>query len=272
MIRHLTRIPGFRRLWSKFPVGSVELRTKYDIWERPSYAFGIYRAATLARKLDFKSISVIEFGVAGGNGLLSMEHIAKNVRDYLDVNISVFGFDSGEGMPPPKDYRDLPHIWQKGFYEMDVDRLKARLQHAKLILGDISDTIPDFLDKRDLAPIAFVAFDLDYYSSTKTAFNIFSGCPKTRLPRIYCYFDDIIIPERACYNEFVGELSAIREFNLANDSQKICKIPSLTWLRQHPAIWNEMMYVFHDFNHSLYTRLITSPGETHRQLRLKPER
>ena len=39
-----------------------------------------------------------------------------------------------------------------------------------------------------------------------------SGCsratPATRLPRVYCYFDDIAGPEIACMNEYMGELEA----------------------------------------------------------------
>jgi hypothetical protein len=59
-------------------------------------------------------------------------------------------------------------------------------------------------------PVGFVAFDLDYYSSTTVAFRVFE---KEHLPRVHCYFDDTIWPESAYHNEYIGELCAIREFN-----------------------------------------------------------
>lgn len=269
MIRYLTRIPGVRQLWSKFPVGSVALRTAYDIWERPAYAYGIYCAADLARSLGLPSLSVIEFGVAGGNGLLMMEQTAQKIGEYFGIAISVYGFDTGAGMPAPQDYRDLPHVWRQGFYEMEPEKLRARLRGAELVLGDVADTIPALLSKDDLAPIGFVAFDLDYYTSTKKAFRIFGGEAWTRLPRVYCYFDDVTWPERACHNEYTGELCAIREYNQEHALQKIARISNLRWMRPYAASWNEEMYVFHDFQHPLYTRLITPSGERHRQLELK---
>ncbi len=265
----LTQIPGVRRLWSQFPVGSVALRTEFDIWPRPAYAYGIYSAARLARNLGLGRVSVIEFGVAGGNGLLSMERIAREVAEFFGVEIAVYGFDTGAGLPAPEDYRDLPHVWEGGFYEMDVDALRAKLTSAELVLGNVKDTIPDFLTREDVPPIGFVSLDLDYYTSTRDALQIFEGEAETRLPRTFCYFDDVIHPERAYYNDYTGELLAINEFNEASQTKKIAKIPNLSWLRRHPAAWNEQMYVFHDFEHPRYTQLITPGGARYRQLQLK---
>ncbi len=265
MIRHLTRIPGARRLWSKFPIGSVSLRTEYDIWDRPHYAYGVYKSAQLARNLKLQEISVIEFGVAGGNGLVALERIAEQVSQHLNIKISTFGFDTGQGMPPPTDYRDLPHVWQAGFYSMDQNKLRSRLRTAKLVLGNVADTTSELTTRSNFPPIAFVAFDLDYYSSTKSAFGIFAGPSSSRLPRVHCYFDDIVWPEHACHNEYTGELCAIREFNDENESQKISKIPSLAWMRKHPARWNEQIYIHHDFDHPSYCQLVTPPGDTYRE-------
>jgi hypothetical protein len=175
VIRYLTRIPGVRRVWSHFPVGSAAIRTDYDIWDRPHYAYGITSAAKLARSLGHPAISVIEFGVAGGNGLVSMERIASEVGAEFGVTVSVFGFDTGTGMPCPTNYRDLPYVWEAGFYKMEPDRLRSRLRSAELILGDVAETIPQFLGRDELAPIGFIAFDLDYYSSNRQAFRVFDG-------------------------------------------------------------------------------------------------
>jgi len=53
-------------------------------------------------------------------------------------------------------------------------------------------------------PVGFVAFDLDYYSSTKSALSIFEGSAATHLPRVHCYFDDVSSNDVACMNPYVG--------------------------------------------------------------------
>jgi hypothetical protein len=88
------------------------------------------------------------------------------------------------------------------------------------------------------------------------------------MPRVHCYFDDIIGPEYACYNEFIGELGAIREFNKEHDRQKITKFQHLNWLRSFPARWNDQIYLFSDFDHPLYCDLITPLGTAIGQLPL----
>ena len=206
-LTRLTQIPGVRSLWNLFPVGPVDLRVRFGVFPRPQYAFGVYYAADLAKRLGLPSISVIEFGVAGGRGLLALESIAELIGNELGVTIHVTGFDSGHGMPKPLDYRDLPHVWAGGFYAMDEDKLRATLSpKTELVLGDVAAVVGRW---KAPAPVGFVAFDLDYYSSTKAALSLFEDAEeRPHLPRVYCYFDDIIWPARACHNEYTGELGA----------------------------------------------------------------
>jgi hypothetical protein len=179
----------------------------------------------------------------------------------------VTGFDTGQGMPAPTDYRDLPHVWGEGFYQMDVSKLRAKLSPStELILGNVKDTVSSWVPK---GSIGFVAFDLDYYSSTKAAFSLFENeHANTRLPRIYCYFDDVGLPEHACHNEYIGELRAITDYNEEHEYKKICPIHMFRHTRVHQAPWNEQMYVLHDFRHSLYSKNITTPGERSTQMPL----
>ena len=267
IMARVTQIPGARSLWGRFPLGSIDTRVRYGVFDRPHYAYGVYAAAGLAKALGIGAISVIELGVAGGRGLLALERIAAAVGQRFGVRIHVAGFDMGSGMPAPCGYRDLPYIWDKGFYKMNVSELKDKLSpDTELILGNIEETVPAWIPK---ASIGFIAFDLDYYSSTRTAFRMFENDnAESRLPRVYCYFDDIMWPEYACHNEFVGELCAIREFNEEHEHKKIAPIHMFRHTRVHQAAWNEQMYVLHDFQHSLYGRNITASGEQHTQLPL----
>jgi hypothetical protein len=159
-------------------------------------------------------------------------------------------------MPPPSGYKDLPHVWNEGFYNMDPKKLQERLTPTtKLVLGDVRVTIPEVLP--DMPPVGFIAFDLDYYSSTRDSLGIFDAPHTTRLPRVYCYFDDIIWPEWACHNEHIGELCALREFNEQHHDLKLCAIHMLRHMRPHPEDWNDQMYVLHDFGHPLYCQNLT---------------
>jgi hypothetical protein len=267
LLARLTQIPGARTLWKWFPLGSLATRVRYGIFDRPHYAYGVYSAADLAKRLGLNAIQVIEFGVAGGSGLLALESIAAAVETDLGIQISVCGFDSGGGMPAPAGYRDLPHVWDKGFYAMDVAKLKASLRpNTELVLGDIKTTLPSWTPR---ARVGFVAFDLDYYSSTKEAFALWECGSEATLPRVYAYFDDIVWPEYALHNEWVGELCAIREFNEEHPHKKICPIHLFRHVRVHESPWNEQMYVFHDFGHPLYCENISLAGEQYSQLPLE---
>src|ERR1035438_5588910 len=186
-----------RAFLKRFPLGSFEFRMAFDAFERPWYAYGIYEAARLARRLQLNGITVIEFGVAGGNGLVAMENLAAEIRKALQVEINVVGFDSGEGLPTHGDYRDLPYVWKRGLYKMDVDTVRKRLPTARLVLGDVTRTVPEFLAAGFFPPIGFIAFDLDYYTSTRSALQIFDGDDAKYLPRVLTYFDDIMSGDRS---------------------------------------------------------------------------
>ena len=251
-LRSLTAIPKALSLWRRFPIGSVALRTQFGAWDRAQYAYGTFHAARQAKLLGLDGISVIEFGVGGGDGLLALERIASEVAHYFGIRVSVLGFDTGEGLPNATDYRDQPYVWGKGFYRMDEAKLRGKLRSdTQLVIGNVRETIQNL--SHMVNPIGFAAFDMDYYSSTKHALAAFDLPQSTRLPRVYCYFDDILYPEFACHNPWTGELCAIREFNDEHSGIKLCPFVMLRWLRPHPEPWNDQTYVLHDFHHSLYS-------------------
>jgi hypothetical protein len=205
----------------------------------------------LAKALNYPRISVIEFGVAGGNGLLALERIAEEAEKIVDISIEVYGFDTGVGLPQPKDYRDIPYMWEEGYFAMDVDKLRARLQRARLILGLVEETVPEFL-RSSFAPVAFVSIDLDMYTGTKYALGLLEAGPDALLPRIPFYFDDII---GYGINDYIGERLAIHEFNSEHSMRKIAPHYGLKFFvppQKANRIWVECMYFAHIFDHPLY--------------------
>ena len=254
-------------IWAKLGAGSFKLRLDYDVLPRPHYAYSVYYAAQLAERLGLKRISVLEFGVAGGNGLIELERMAEEVEKVFDVKIEIYGFDTGLGLPPPQGYRDLPYIWREGFFEMDKDALLRRLSRAKVVFGDVKDTLVDFNEKYDPAPVGAISFDLDYYSSTLDSMRIFDLPADKRLPRIYSYCDDVLSGEGGgILCDRVGQLAAIREYNEREQSKNFSPIHGFAQSRRVKASWNEKMYVHHDFAHELYGNYVHSDED--RQLSL----
>lgn len=66
-------------------------KLEYDAFARPHFAYGIYFAALQAKALGIKGISVYEFGVGWGGGLLEMEKVAEMVTHGDSGNISACG-------------------------------------------------------------------------------------------------------------------------------------------------------------------------------------
>ena len=219
---------------------------------RPQYGYCIYHAALLARALGLPRISVIEFGVANGNGLRNIEFHVKNIRKQVDVHIDVFGFDLESGLPESDDYRDLLFKWSPGRFPMrEKAEIEKSLEFSTLIIGDVKETCKTFFtDHYKGGPIGCIFFDLDLYSSTKAAFHIFDTSPENYLPRMYCYFDDILGT-----NEYIGELAAIKEFNETNPTRKIAKPYGFFAARKME--WAVKIFMFHDFEHREYNKSIS---------------
>ena len=247
-LHYLVREPPFRffvQKLLKLVAPSVRTRATWDLSDRPHYLVGVLQAADSAKSAGVARIAVVEFGVAGGNGLLALQRISEDVEKATGVQITVYGFDSGSGLPEPcGDYRDHPDHWAEGDYAMDYSRLESHLtSRTKLILGDVKNTVPEFVDGQD-APLGFVAMDLDLYSSTRDALRILALPKKRMLRRTYMYFDDV---SHHSSHRFAGELLAIDEFNEKEKDVKIDRWRNLGTGRPFfERSWIQKMYVAHD--------------------------
>jgi hypothetical protein len=249
-----------KEIASRFGLMPYEKRIQYSTIQRPHYGYCVLNAARLAKRLGHRKVAVIEFGVAGGNGLVSLEKHVAEVRKLVDIEIQIFGFDTGRGLPPPTDYRDLPHHWKSGFFAMDLNKLRARLSSSKLVIGNIADTMPIFAREFDPAPIGAIFMDLDYYSSTKDAFKLFDLHRDRLLPRAFVYFDDIIGNDISLFSEYTGVLLAIDEFNAAHDSQKLSKTTHLA-VAPFTETWHHQIFIYHDFSHPDYCRFVSDEAQ-----------
>ena len=225
---------------------SWQTRALWDISDRPQYLLGMAAAVELAKRQGATAFSAIEFGVAGGTGLCAMQADAEMLERETGIRIKVYGFDTAGGLPEfIGDHRDHPDLWQPGDYPMDFDKLRQRLtSRTELVLGNVRDTVHSFFDRYSPPPLGFISFDLDLYSSTKAALEIFDAPSRSMLLHVPCYFDDIGFIANYRY---AGEFLAIDEFNERSAGVKLDRWHGVKYGRPFPERpFLEQMYVAHD--------------------------
>lgn len=246
--------------------------------DRPDYAHSVRHAALLAQKLGVPAIRVAELGVASGRGLLALQDHAETLTRITGVDIEVWGFDTGEGLPEPDDYRDLPHYFGEGDYTVqDLEELLARLeaQKSQLVLGDAVETVKSWIP--DGPPIGALLFDMDLYSSTSGVLeHLGEGSDHAHfLPRVSLTFDDVMPKDREYtlkdYSSYTGEAAAISDFNEQHQKVKVDLDRYLVALPEH-TVWHDSCYVLHRFEHSLYNTRIRESAVDHRPLQDNAER
>src|SRR5437773_464648 len=153
------------------------------------------------------------------------------------------------------DWRDAPWVYSPGEYPCDVDALTKRLGRSELVLGDIAETLPEWLAQGH-APVGFLAVDVDYYSSAIAGLKALgSAAPQALLPICESYFDDILCRGMP---RFAGEFAAIAEFNKSNSHRQFDRDDSLgEWRPFSERLWLKRMYSFYCLDHPLM--------QTHRQ-------
>ena len=98
--------------------------------------------------------------------------------------------------------------------------------------------------------------DFDFYSSTAAALKMFEAPEKYFLPRVFCYFDDIVGSETELYNDYTGERLAINEFNQTHDTKKLAV--AYHFLTQPiRQTWHSQIFIYHDFGHSRYNDFVS---------------
>lgn len=232
--------------------GDHRAKVYWDLKYRQYTAFCLLDAADRAARLGVKCVSVIEFGVASGAGLLNIcEHATATTR-LTGVKFEIYGFDTGRGLPPPRSYRDHPELYQSGDYPMNVSALQARLPtNARLVLGDIGETVPAFLSEGKHAPLAYVALDVDYYWSSVEALKVLCGPAEQYMPLVLLYLDDCHDPY---HNPSCGELLACEEINHTELFRKIHPYTALREKRLFKnASWISKVWAVHVLDHKIRT-------------------
>lgn len=250
-----------RKLLTRWPIGSYASRLHASAVSRPTYGWCMYHAAEEAKKLGHKAMTVVEMGVAGGSGLLSLCQHRQEIQKAFGIEIVVVGFDTGKGLPATGDPRDLLYCWPPGSFEMDRDALEKRLNgQAQLVLGDVATTTAQW-SADPQAPLGAIMFDLDFYTSTIAALGLLTK--QHVLPRVWCYFDDISgYPDNA-YTDRIGVREAIRDFNLDPQRRALSDhlSPAYTFRGMPPEAWYDQIYLYHRLSHPDYNTCLSTGGK-----------
>jgi hypothetical protein len=243
--------------------GGTRAKIAFDVLVRQQHAYGLLHAADLARAHGARRVTVAELGVGVGTGLLNLCELSGRVERATGIGFDVVGFDTGTGMPPPVDHRDHPELYETSWFSMDSERLKARLPaNARLILGDLDETIDDFVaGMSEAAPLGFATLDVDYHSSSLAALRLFTGRPELYFPYVPVYVDDLALPT---HTRFAGELLAIEEFNEAHELRKLEFDRMLPYNRvfKH-AEWLAHMFKLHVLDHPIRRNVAGTGRQMH---------
>src|SRR6185437_9708208 len=157
-----------RRLWTTFlgedswidHRADFRIRERYGRVARANYVYGMLHAADVAKYFGKQRVTIVEFGVASGHGLLNMVSNAPLIEKETGVSLRIVGFDTGRGLLSVSGYKDHPELWNPGdFATEDRDAFMRRLgNRAEIIWGDIADTVMPFLETvNSSAPLGFIS-------------------------------------------------------------------------------------------------------------------
>lgn len=235
--------------------GSLRERVAYSCFPRPHLAFGLLVAADIARYFGFRAITAIEFGIGEGDGLREILHLSKQVTKATDIFIHVMGFDGFEGLPAPSGWRDHPEFWSHGdFYVEDKATIESSFRdRATIVVGPIAQTLSEF-EPPERAPIGFISFDVDTFSSTRDSLKVFDMSTDHLMPIVTSYFDDIMGSgtrlSSVMRNSRCGQLAAVAEFNANHERRVIDPL----YVARHRIVfarepWIERVYGCHVLDH-----------------------
>jgi hypothetical protein len=145
----------------------------------------------LARYEIFKQVldvkgSVIECGVFRGFGVMSWANIS-SILEPVNLTRRIYGFDTFEGFPvvSEKDKSQFNQVrvgdLQAECYDelneiikiYDNNRYLGHMRKVELIKGDVSGTIPDFLEHNKHLMVSLLYLDMDLYEPSKIAIQSF---------------------------------------------------------------------------------------------------
>lgn len=184
---------------------------------RQTLAVFLYKYELFKHILEIPG-SIMEFGVYRGGGSFSFAHFSSILEPY-NYQRKIIGFDTFEGFPsisnqdqmfdgpnPKKgDFNTYPNFYeelQTNIKLFDQNRFLNHIEKIEFVKGDLTRTLPSYLEENKHLIVSLAYFDLDIYQPTLEALKLI-------LPRIpkggVIAFDEINNPS------WPGETIALME-------------------------------------------------------------
>lgn len=80
------------------------------------------------------------------------------------------------------------------------------------------------------------------------------------LPRVFCYFDDVVGDVTELYNDFTGERAAILDFNASREDKKLSQAYYLQ-VKSGFQPWHHQIWTLHSFRHPDYGKFISEENQ-----------
>lgn len=159
---------------------------------------------------------VMEFGTRWGKNL-SLFTTFRNVHEPYNRSRKIIGFDTFEGFPGVNSEDGAAAEVRKGAYGIGLDYVETLCQlleaqealaprgHIKkheVVVGDVMETLPAYLEAHPETIIALAYLDLDLYEPTKKVLETI---------RPYLVKNSVIGFDELVYEEFPGETKALRD-------------------------------------------------------------
>ncbi len=131
--------------------------------------------------------SIVECGVNQGFGFMTWAKLS-SILEPVNLTRRIYGFDTFEGFPDvgDKDKSDFSQHVKEGDLAADVkeeleqlvqawdsSRFLGHIDKAKLIKGDATKTIPQFIKDHPHLMVSLLFLDFDLYEPTKAALEHF---------------------------------------------------------------------------------------------------
>ncbi len=175
----------------------------------------------LARYEIFKKVldvqgSVVECGVLYGGGLMSFAHFSA-ILEPISHSRKIIGFDTFSGFPEltEEDRKGISKFVKEGDFRVDsfedlkksislydAHRYISHIPKVELVKGDVTETIPKYLEDNPQLLVSLLYLDMDLYKPTKIALEGFVP----RMPK-----GSVIVFDELCSKHFPGETKALLE-------------------------------------------------------------
>lgn len=167
--------------FEKFGLSQQEVCRNFQIYTRRIFLKRFLAHYELFRQVIDLPGDIVELGVYRGTTLMSWANFLE-IRNMGDRQKQVFGFDNFCGFESltakdgiPTDFKSTGCFNSSVFEEIlndaiaifDKDRFIPYKPRVKLIKGDVSETVPEFVRSQPGLRISLLHFDIDLYEPTR---------------------------------------------------------------------------------------------------------